>query len=224
MITQGNVGIGTTSPGQKLDVNGNIKGNQLCIGNDCRSSWPGGGGAVGIDSDILSTCSICIRYADLNGRAGSSWRCGSIETAVNTDFVGDVDSNDDFDMKISCTDPDVQNSFELCRRYADVNGRVMAQWKCVDFGQELNTDFVGDVNNDDDFDVVIKPKTIKKYFTTCGICNRYADLNGRPNSPWRCVTIGQVLKTDFVGDVNNDDDFDWKLSCNINFEDPAGTN
>jgi hypothetical protein len=39
----GNVGIGTTTPTQKLDVNGNIKGTQLCIGTDCRSSWPGGG-------------------------------------------------------------------------------------------------------------------------------------------------------------------------------------
>ena len=36
----GNVGIGTTSPTQKLDVAGNIKGTGLCIGTDCRTSWP----------------------------------------------------------------------------------------------------------------------------------------------------------------------------------------
>jgi len=35
-----NVGIGTTSPTQKLDVIGNVKGTGLCIGNDCRTSWP----------------------------------------------------------------------------------------------------------------------------------------------------------------------------------------
>ena len=40
----GNVGIGTTTPAQTLDVNGNIKGTQLCIGADCRSAWPGSGG------------------------------------------------------------------------------------------------------------------------------------------------------------------------------------
>ncbi len=42
--SSGNVGIGTASPSQKLDVVGNIKGTQLCIGSDCRSSWPSGGG------------------------------------------------------------------------------------------------------------------------------------------------------------------------------------
>jgi len=39
----GNVGIGTTGPTQKLDVAGYVKGQTgLCIGNDCRTSWPAG--------------------------------------------------------------------------------------------------------------------------------------------------------------------------------------
>jgi len=44
--SDGNVGIGTTSPGAKLDVNGDITAAttitspQFCIGAACRSSWP----------------------------------------------------------------------------------------------------------------------------------------------------------------------------------------
>lgn len=39
----GNVGIGVTSPTQRLEVNGNIKATQLCLGADCRGTWPSGG-------------------------------------------------------------------------------------------------------------------------------------------------------------------------------------
>ncbi|MBX3041546.1 MAG: hypothetical protein KF789_12635, partial [Bdellovibrionaceae bacterium] len=46
----GNVGIGTASPSEKLEVSGNIKGTQLCIGNDCRSAWPGAGGGGTVTS------------------------------------------------------------------------------------------------------------------------------------------------------------------------------
>jgi hypothetical protein len=43
-IIGGNVGIGIVNPTQRLDVDGYIKGRSgLCIGNDCRSSWPGSG-------------------------------------------------------------------------------------------------------------------------------------------------------------------------------------
>ncbi|MBI2042523.1 MAG: hypothetical protein HYT21_02155, partial [Candidatus Nealsonbacteria bacterium] len=39
----GNMGIGTTGPSQKLDVAGYVKGQSgLCIGDNCRTSWPGG--------------------------------------------------------------------------------------------------------------------------------------------------------------------------------------
>ena len=38
------MGVGTLSPTQKLDVNGNAKATQFCLGTDCISAWPSGGG------------------------------------------------------------------------------------------------------------------------------------------------------------------------------------
>lgn len=42
----GNVGVGTASPGYKLDVSGSANATQLCIAGDCRSAWPSGAGTV----------------------------------------------------------------------------------------------------------------------------------------------------------------------------------
>jgi trimeric autotransporter adhesin len=43
----GNVGIGTTNPGQKLEVVGNVSSSAVCLGGTCNSTWPSGGGTVG---------------------------------------------------------------------------------------------------------------------------------------------------------------------------------
>lgn len=41
IVDKGNVGIGTSNPTQKLDVNGTIKAlTSVCIGGDCRTKWP----------------------------------------------------------------------------------------------------------------------------------------------------------------------------------------
>jgi hypothetical protein len=41
-----NVGIGIINPSQRLEVAGYIKGTGICIGNDCKTSWPTGAGGL----------------------------------------------------------------------------------------------------------------------------------------------------------------------------------
>lgn len=40
ITSTGNVGIGLINPTEKLEVAGNVKATQLCIGADCRNAWP----------------------------------------------------------------------------------------------------------------------------------------------------------------------------------------
>ena len=69
----GNVGIGTTAPSQKLDVVGYVKGQSgLCIGNDCRSSWPSGQ-------------PLSLRQ---NSCYWTNWGCGQIICPVGYYLVG----------------------------------------------------------------------------------------------------------------------------------------
>jgi hypothetical protein len=82
IVQYGNVGIGTTNPTQKLDVAGYVKETGLCIGSDCRTSWPSVPiidlyyiGWVETNGQITIADSICRSYGydgvwaaeDLNG-------------------------------------------------------------------------------------------------------------------------------------------------------------
>ncbi|EQC50352.1 hypothetical protein M899_2545 [Bacteriovorax sp. BSW11_IV] len=67
----GNVGIGTTTPSQKLDVNGAIKATEVCIGANCRTTWP---------SDTSGTVTSIATGAGLTG--GPITSSGTISVAT----------------------------------------------------------------------------------------------------------------------------------------------
>jgi hypothetical protein len=64
----GDVGIGTTSPGYKLDVAGQVNATDVCIGGDCRNNWPAGGGTLSVDvnkcTDSDNYSASCTVYCD----------------------------------------------------------------------------------------------------------------------------------------------------------------
>ncbi len=157
------------------------------------------------------------RLFGLTNSYTSGWDCvGFDDTPLLTDFNSDINAGDSFSLRVGCGDTALIDSCSLARRYADNNGRNTVSWKSVYFnGIRLATDFVGDVNADDDFDISINcdDETIRN---KCQLCRRYADYNGRAAAEWECVYFnGTPLLTDFVGDVNADDDFDFKVSCDI---------
>ena len=156
-----------------------------------------------------SKITFCRRYADGDNRGSAGWACVKGGEALTTDFVGDVDHNDDLDYKITIDGVD-NSKINFCRRYTDYNARGSAGWACVKGGEALTTDFVGDVGSDDDLDYKITIDGVDNNDIT--FCRRYADWNGRYSASWSCVKGGEALTTDFTGDVDNKDDLDYKIN------------
>jgi len=82
----GNVGIGLQLPTQKLDVAGYVQGTGLCIGTDCRTTWPAppSGTSVGFCTawvqDSVSENMNCGSYTTYHG--------GNIEPAYCNTSTG----------------------------------------------------------------------------------------------------------------------------------------
>ena len=64
----GNVGIGVANPQAKLHVDGTVRADEFCIGDDCISSWTSGSG-----SSLRTDCAS----GEILKWDGSNWACGT---------------------------------------------------------------------------------------------------------------------------------------------------
>ncbi len=182
---------------------------------------------VGDELTGTQTCQLCrnfdstlffggfLGFGRLTRPLTTQWDCvGFDDTSLNTDFLMDVYERSSLSLSVSCGDVDVAKDCQICRRYADHNGRDGAEWECKKFeGKGLKTNFVGDVDRNDDFDLMVTCES-EEMQNNCQLCKKYADRNGRDKVEWDCEFFNNTpLLTDFVGDVDENDDFDLKVRC-----------
>ncbi|MGA1867046.1 MAG: tail fiber domain-containing protein [bacterium] len=71
LVNTGNLGIGTTSPGEKLDVNGTVKATAFNLNGDVITTWPSGGGSGdGHSLDATDGSPIDVVYVNNQGNVG----------------------------------------------------------------------------------------------------------------------------------------------------------
>lgn len=72
-----NVGIGSATPGQKLDVNGYTKATGFCIGTSCITSWPTAGADTVIGNEVTNATNATL------ARSGSGTAAAPYTLALN---------------------------------------------------------------------------------------------------------------------------------------------
>jgi hypothetical protein len=74
----GSVGAGTTSPSQRVDAIGYVKGTQLCIGTACKSSWPNAGTVTSVSAGT----GISLSQSPLTSAGTISVNSGAVQLRV----------------------------------------------------------------------------------------------------------------------------------------------
>lgn len=93
-LDSANVGIGTLTPGEKLDVNGKVKGTELCIGADCRAAWPVPGTGDITDVTTSGTSGLSGGVASGNANISVNVDNSTIEINANNLRVKDAGITD----------------------------------------------------------------------------------------------------------------------------------
>jgi len=152
VFTTGNVGIGTTAPGQKLDVNGYVKGTGLCIGGDCKTAWSQvtSGGTVtsitagsGLSGGTITTSgTISLNTANANTwSAAQTFSAATISgtAALNltqtTNSYFYINSNEGIQLRLDTNNDDANSIFAIN------NGANTTIWSVSETGT-LNTGII----------------------------------------------------------------------------------
>ena len=90
---EGNVGIGTTTPGQKLEVNGTVKSNSILTGTNLSLNTAFGGNFINSGSGTtirFGAPASYVQNVSVQGtlKADSSIQCGSNSNAASAALVG----------------------------------------------------------------------------------------------------------------------------------------
>ncbi len=96
----GRVGIGTTSPTERLHVEGNLYSSSyvkaatgICIGTDCRTSWPSGISSVEANTPLRATTSGSTVTLDLNVGTGLTVSNGNLTVVYGSTSGTAVEGN-----------------------------------------------------------------------------------------------------------------------------------
>ena len=127
--TSGDVEIGGEGETKTLNVKGNVRGKQLCIGGDCRSSWPGGGGG---GSSIWTKSGNNIYY-----NAGDVIIGKNITVQGVTFHPVFVNAGEDSYGSWSTYDPDIKSVKDTCNGIKAGSGKF---YTCIPTEERVCTD------------------------------------------------------------------------------------
>jgi hypothetical protein len=85
----GNVGVGTATPGYRLDVAGSVNASGLCLGGTCKNSWSEIAGSGGSGWTVAGT-TVGLSNSSANVGVGTDSPRGKMEVAGGSLFLGDM--------------------------------------------------------------------------------------------------------------------------------------